>query len=182
MVRLLLRYAGVLWFFVAAELIIMLALSWLLFRPLAGGIGLLDLRFMGFDYDLAGAWVGNLGPQGAETVIVWHYMTFDLVLPTLLGFAFAATILRFGMKLPRFAAMPEWAKLAFVFAMVAPYVIFDYAQNWAVIQMLRHPFEVDPGLVATASALNVAKFASGALPVAVIALFALASKKGARTA
>lgn len=176
-----LRYTGLLWFLATAEFALMLAMELFLFRRLSGGLPSLDLR-PGFSADDVGQWLAALAPQGVETILVWHYLTFDLLFPALLGLALFSGILWLGRRLPRFEIIPNWAKLAFAGVMAFPYVFFDYAQNWAVMALLRHPFSVDAAAVATASSLNQLKFVSLALPVVVIALFALAGQKGRRRA
>lgn len=173
----LLRYVGLLWFLTAAEFILMTAMEFLLFRRLSGGLASLDVQPY-FTAPQVTQWLKQLGPQGAETILVWHYLTFDLIFPALLGLALAASILVLARRLPRFAAMPSWSQLMVAAAFVGPYVAFDYAQNWAVIQLLRDPFAVSDRAVSTASGLNLAKFVFGAIPFVAIALFALASQKG----
>ena len=171
------RYTGMLWFLAAAEFTLMLAMEFLLFRRLSGGLPSLDVR-PGFSTDDVNQWLTALGPQGAEAVMVWHYLTFDLLFPALFGLALASSILSLGRRLPRFATMPSWLKLVFAAVLVLPYVYFDYAQNWAVMAVIRDPFNIDPAAVARASGLNQLKFVFLALPLVVIALFALAGQKG----
>lgn len=173
-----LRPTGLLWLLVGAEALLMQMMEFFVFRRFSGGSPSLDLRWAGFTAREASDWLHALGRQGAEAVIVWHYLTFDLLFPVLLGMAFASTILLLGSRLPRFAVMSPAFRLCFALVLSLPYVFFDYAQNWAVVQLLREPFEVLSADANLASALNVLKFVFGALPVAVIALFALAGNKG----
>jgi hypothetical protein len=172
-----LRHTRLLWFLGAAEFALMTAMELLLFRRLSGGLASLDVRPC-FSAPEVSQWLTALGPQGAETILVWHYLTFDLVFPVLFGLALASSILLLGRRLSRFAAMPHWLQLMATAVLVLPYVGFDYAQNWAVAQLLRQPLSVDPLAVSRASGLNLAKLVFGAIPLLAIALFALAGQKG----
>lgn len=175
----LLRYTGLLWFLSAAEFLLMTAMEFFLFRRLSGGLPSLDVR-PGFSVEEVNQWLAALGPQGAETILVWHYLTFDLLFPALFGVTIVSTGLVLGRRLPRFAAMPNWVQVAFAAAIIAPYVCLDYAQNWAVVKLLREPFTDNALAVSRASALNLLKWVSLALPAAILALLALAGQKKAR--
>jgi hypothetical protein len=174
-----LRRTALLSILAAGEFVLMTAMEFLVFRRMSGGLPSLDTRIAGFTVADVTQWLAALGPQGAETVIVWHYMTFDLLFPLLLSMALASVILWLGNRLPRFAAYSETSRQTFALAIVAPYAIADYAQNLAVMELLQEPFEVDPGEAGVASALVVAKFVFFLLPVLVIALFALAGQRRA---
>ena len=115
-------------------------------------------------------------PARSEIILVWHYLTFDLIFPALLSLALASLIL-LGKRLPRFAALSELARSSFALAIVAPYAAFDYAQNIAVADLLADPFNAKLDSILLASSLVVTKFAFGAIPFIVIALFALAGQK-----
>ena len=175
-----LRYTGVLWFFAVAEFALMAALELFLFRRNSGGRPSLDVRST-FSADDVSQWLAALGPQGAETILVWHYLTFDLLFPALFGGAILCSMVIMGRRLARFLAMPNWVQIVFAAVIVAPYVYFDYAQNWAVVKLLRAPFTADVLAVSSASRLTFLKWVSLALPVVVIALLALAGQKFERS-
>lgn len=172
-----LRHVGLLCFLAGAEFLLMTLIEFFYFRRLAGGLPSLDLRAFGFSMDEALAWLSALGPTGAQVLLVWHYLTFDLVFPALLSLALASLIVWHGRRLPRFAALSETMRVGFALAMVAPYCLFDYAQNIAVARLLSDPENVDGAAVGLASALVTAKFAFGVIPFIVIALFVLAGHK-----
>lgn len=172
-----LRHVGALCFLAGAEFLLMTLLEFFYFQRLAGGQPSLDLRATGFSTDDVGNWLAALGPTGAQVLLVWHYLTFDLVFPALLSLALASLIVWHGRRLPRFAALSETARSLFALAMVAPYCVFDYAQNLAVARLLSDPANVDSASVSLASGLVTAKFAFGAVPFIVIALFILAGQK-----
>lgn len=176
-----LRRTGLLWALALGMFVVMMALEWLLFRRLSGGLPSLDLRFAGFTAQEGAAWLAALGPDGAWSVRMWHYLSFDLVFPALLGLAMASTIDRLASRQPRYAAMRNWGRAAFSLCFVAPFVLFDYAQNWVVAALLAHPLEATPTDIERASSLVVAKFVFLMLPIMIIALFALATLRN-RTA
>jgi hypothetical protein len=172
-----LRHVGALCFLAGAEFVLMSLLEFFYFRNLAGGQTSLDLRFTGFSLEDMLGWLSALGPQGAQVLLVWHYLTFDLLFPVLLSLALASLIVWHGKKLPRFSALSETGRGVFALALVAPYCLLDYAQNFAVARLLADPQKIDQASVSLASGLITAKFAFGVIPFAVIALFALAGQK-----
>ena len=173
-----LRRTGLLCFLAAAEFAMMTALEFLYFRRLSGGLPSLDMRFLGFTGEEALEWLNALGAHGKEIVLVWHYLTFDLVFPALLSAALASLILRAGRGMPRFACLPERTRIATAVGLVLPYMLVDYAQNIAVARLLSDPLNANPASLSLASGLVVAKFALGAVPFIVIAVFALTGHKG----
>ncbi|GLS33641.1 hypothetical protein SAMN04488498_11631 [Mesorhizobium albiziae] len=161
----------------ALLLVAMTALEHLYFRRLSGGIPALDMRFAGFSDEDVTKWLMGLGAHGREAVLVWHYLTLDMVLPVVLGLALASLIAAAGNRLPGFARLGETAKAAFAVGLVMPYVVADYAQNFAVVRMLDDPTMATPAAIALASGLNVAKFALAAVPVAVLLTLFLAGRR-----
>lgn len=172
-----LRYPALLVFLAAGEFVLMTILEFFYFRRLSGGLPSLDLRFLGFTAREATTWLAAIGPDGAQSILVWHYLTFDLLFPALLSLTLASLIIHFGKRLPRFAALPEAARTSFALAIVAPYAVLDYAQNFEIAQLLADPFNARLDTMLLASSFVVAKFAFGAIPFIVIALFALAGQK-----
>jgi len=79
------RHAGALCVVSAAVFIVMTAMEFFYFRSLSGGLSSLDLRFAGFTPDEGMAWLTALGRRGSEIILVWHYLTFDLLFPALLS-------------------------------------------------------------------------------------------------
>lgn len=168
------RHAAALCLASAMVLSIMLALEFFYFRGLSGGLVSLDIRVGGFSPEKGMAWLMALGPSGAEVILVWHYLTFDLVFPALLAATFASLLLATGNRLPRFAALSDRARSAFLAVLILPYMVADYAQNFAVARMLSDPLRATPASLSLASALIVTKFALVAVPGIVIAVFWLA--------
>ncbi|TIY02407.1 MAG: hypothetical protein E5V22_18340, partial [Mesorhizobium sp.] len=79
------RHAAALCFACAAVFVAMTAMEFLYFRQLSGGLPSLDLRWTGFTPDEGMAWLTALGRRGSEIILVWHYLTFDLLFPALLS-------------------------------------------------------------------------------------------------
>lgn len=175
------RHATALCVASAAVFIVMTGLEFLYFQQLSGGLSTLDLRFTGFTPDEGMAWLTALGRRGSEIIIVWHYLTFDLLFPALLSITFVSLILATGRRLPRFRALTEQIQAILALALVLPYMLADYAQNIAVARLLSDFLSANPDSLALASALIVAKFALGAVPVAVIAALFLAGERRRRS-
>lgn len=171
------RHAAALSFATASVFAAMTMLEFLYFRRLSGGLPSLDLRFWGFSESDGFAWVAGLGRPGAETILVWHYLTFDLIFPALLSSTLASLILRTGDRLPRFAACSDRMRATLVLVLVAPYTIADYAQNIVVARVLADPPSAGARSMALASSLIVTKFAFLAVPVVTIAAFVLAATR-----
>ena len=172
-----LRHTSLLVILALGEFLMMAALELLYFRQLSGGLPSLDVRAFGFTAGEATAWLAAIGPSGAQTILVWHYLTFDLIFPALLAAALASLIIHFGRSLPRFAKLPERVQTLLAAVLVLPYMGFDYAQNLAVASILADPFQAKLETILLASSLVVLKFAFGVIPVLVIVLFALAGHK-----
>ncbi|WP_269930262.1 hypothetical protein [Aminobacter sp. HY435] len=171
------RHAAALGFVTAAVFAAMTLLELFYFRTLSGDQPSLDLRFSGFSESEGFDWIARLGRPGAETILVWHYLTFDLLFPALLSLTLVSLILKYGEQLPRFAALSERMRSLVAVGLVVPYTIADYAQNIVVARMLADPPSAGSRSMALASGLIVAKFALLVVPVAVITAFVLASRR-----
>jgi len=171
------RHAAALSFATAAVFAAMTMLEFLYFRRLSGGMSSLDLRFWGFSESEGFAWVAGLGRPGAETILVWHYLTFDLVFPTLLSATLVSLILKSGDRLPRFSTLSDRLRAILALVLVLPYTISDYAQNLVVARILADPPSAGAEAMALASGLIVVKFAFLAVPIITIAAFVLAARR-----
>jgi hypothetical protein len=171
------RHAAALCVMSGAVFIAMMALEFLYFRRLSGGLPSLDMRLSGFTPDEGMAWLTTLGRRGGEIILVWHYLTFDLLFPALLSLTMVSLLLATGRRLRAFRAMPARLQSVFAVVLVLPYTLADYAQNIAVARLLSDFLSANPDSLALASALIVTKFALGAIPLIVIAVFLLAGQK-----
>ncbi|WP_263491760.1 hypothetical protein [Mesorhizobium sp. BR1-1-9] len=147
------------------------------FRQLSGGLPSLDMRVFGFTPDEGMAWLTALGRRGGEIILVWHYLTFDLLFPALLSVTLVSLILATGRRLRNFRVLPGQMQSIFALILVLPYTIANYAQNIAVARLLSDFLSANPDSLALVSALIVTKFALLAIPVIVIAVFWLAGQK-----
>ncbi|TIX40410.1 MAG: ATP-binding cassette domain-containing protein [Mesorhizobium sp.] len=120
-----------------------------------------------------------LGRRGGEIILVWHYLTFDLLFPALLSLTLVSLLLATGRRLAKFRAMAAPAQSLLALVLVLPYTLADYAQNLAVARLLSDFQSANPDSLAFASALTVTKFALLAIPVVVIAVFYLADQRRA---
>lgn len=171
------RHAAALCVASAAVFIIMTALEFLYFRQLSGGLSSLDMRFAGFTPDEGMAWLTALGRRGGEIVLVWHYLTFDLLFPALLSVTMVSLILATGRRLKKFRAMPAQLQSLLAVVLVLPYTLADYAQNIAVARLLSDFLSANPDSLSFASSLIVTKFTLLAIPLIVIAAFTLAGPR-----
>lgn len=171
------RHAAALCFLSAAIFIAMTALEFLYFRQLSGGLPSLDTRFLGFTPDEGMAWLTSLGRRGGEIILVWHYLTFDLLFPALLSMTLVSLVLATGRRLKGFRLLPGQMQSIFALVLVLPYTLADYAQNIAVASLLSDFLSANPDSLSFASALIVTKFALLAIPVIVIAVFWLVAQK-----
>lgn len=175
------RHAAALCFASAAVFIAMTAMEFLYFRQLSGGLPSLDMRFAGFTPDEGMAWLTALGRRGGEIILVWHYLTFDLLFPALLSLTMVSLILATGRRLKNFRAMPAQMQSLLAVVLVLPYTLADYAQNIAVARLLSDFLSANPDSLSFASALIVIKFALLAIPLIVIAAFTLAGLRRRQT-
>ncbi|MBB6407743.1 hypothetical protein [Mesorhizobium sangaii] len=171
------RHAAALCFLTAAVFIAMTVLEFFYFRQLSGGLASLDMRFLGFTPDEGMAWLTALGRRGGEIILVWHYLTFDLLFPALLSVTLVSLILATGRRLTNFRVLPGQLQSIFALILVLPYMLADYAQNIAVASLLSDFLSANPDSLSLASALIVTKFALLAIPLTVIAAFWLAGQK-----
>ena len=171
------RHAAALCFLSAAVFIAMTGMEFFYFRQLSGGLSSLDVRFGGFTPDEGMAWLTALGRRGSEIILVWHYLTFDLLFPALLSVTMVSLILATGRRLKPFRALPVQVQSLLALVVVLPYTCADYAQNIAVARLLSDALSANPDSLSFASSLIVTKFALLALPVAVIAAFIVASQR-----
>ncbi|MER9372767.1 hypothetical protein [Mesorhizobium sp. M0491] len=171
------RHAGALCFLSVVVFIAMTALEFFYFRQLSGGLPSLDMRILGFTPDEGMAWLTALGRRGGEIILVWHYLTFDLLLPALLSVTLVSLILATGRRLKAFRVLPAQLQSIFALVLVLPYTLAHYVQNFAVARLLSDFLSANPDSLSFASALTVTKFALFAIPVIVIAAFWLAGQK-----
>ncbi|MER9291306.1 hypothetical protein [Mesorhizobium sp. L2C084A000] len=171
------RHAGALCFLSGVVFIAMTALEFFYFRQLSGGLPSLDMRILGFTPDEGMAWLTALGRRGGEIILVWHYLTFDLLFPALLSVTLVSLILATGRRLKAFRVLPAQLQSIFALVLVLPYTLAHYVQNFAVARLLSDFLSANPDSLSFASALTVTKFALFAIPVIVIAAFWLAGQK-----
>jgi hypothetical protein len=171
------RHAAVLCFASGAVFVVMTAMEFFYFRRLSGGLPSLDMRVAGFTPDEGMAWLTALGRRGGEIILVWHYLTFDLLFPALLSVTMVSLILVTGRRLTNFRAQPAHVQSIFALLLVLPYTLADYAQNVAVASLLSDFLSANPDSLSLASSLTVTKFALLAIPVVVIGLFTLAGRQ-----
>jgi hypothetical protein len=172
------QHAPVLCLATAAVYLAMTALEFFYFQRLSGGLLSLDLHVFGFTPDEGMAWLTALGRRGSEIIIVWHYLTFDLLFPALFSVTLVSLVLWTGQNLPRFAAASARSRALLALGLVLPYTLAEYAQNIAVIRLLSDFLNADPDSLALASGLTVASFSLAAVPVIVIVGFYLAGLAG----
>lgn len=171
------RHVGALCFLSVAVFVAMTGMEFFYFRRLSGGLASLDMRYFGFTPDEGMAWLTALGRRGSEIILVWHYLTFDLLFPALLSLTLVSLILATGRRLKNFRVLPGQMQAVFALILVLPYTLADYAQNIAVARLLSDFLYANPDSLSFASALIVTKFALLAVPVIVIAAFWLAGQR-----
>jgi hypothetical protein len=171
------RHAAALCVATLAVFAAMTALEFLYFRRLSGGLPSLDMRLAGFTPDEGMAWLTALGRRGGEIILVWHYLTFDLLFPALLSLTLVSLILSTGRRLRIFRAMAAPLQSLFALVLVLPYTLADYTQNFAVARLLSDFQSANPDSLGFASALTVTKFALLAVPLVVIAAFYLVDQR-----
>ena len=171
------RHAGALCVASIAVFIAMTLLEFFYFRRLSGGLPSLDMRFTGFTPDEGMAWLTGLGRRGGEIIIVWHYLTFDLLFPALLSFTLVSLILAFGRRIARFRAMPAQLQALSAVVLVLPYTIADYTQNFAMARLLSDFQSANPDSLSFASSVTVAKFVLLAVPFLAVAAFVLVGRR-----
>jgi hypothetical protein len=125
------------------------------------------------------AWLTALGRRGSEIIIVWHYLTFDLLFPALFSLTLLGAIMALGIRLPFFARMSESAQALLAVGLVLPYTLADYAENIAVMRLLSDFLYANPDSLTFASMLVVAKFVLLLVPLAATAALYAAGRKAA---
>ena len=175
------RHAGALCVVTTVMLAAMMLMEVGYFEQLSGGLASLDLRLAGFAPDEGMAWLTALGSRGSEAVIVWRYLTLDLVFPVLMAATLASLLLVQFKRQPRLAALTDSARATAAAALVLPYALTDYAQNICLVRLLSDVASANPDSLAFASSLVVAKFALLAVPLVTVAVLATASRAGGRT-
>jgi len=171
------RHAAALSTASAAIFLAMTVLEFFYFRRLSGGLPSLDMRFTGFTPDEGMAWLTGLGRRGGEIIIVWHYLTFDLLFPAVLSFTLVSLILAFGRRIARFRAMPAQLQALSAVVLVLPYTIADYTQNFAMARLLSDFQSANPDSLSFASSVTVAKFVLLAVPFLAVAAFVLVGRR-----
>lgn len=171
------RHAVALCFASATVFVAMTLLEFFYFRDLSGGLASLDMRVTGFTPDEGMAWLTALGRRGGEIILVWHYLTFDLLFPALLSVTLASLILATGRRLPGFRALPAQAQALVAVVLALPYMIADYSENIMVARLLSDFQAANPDSLSFASALIVTKFVLLAIPLIVIPAFYLAGQR-----
>jgi hypothetical protein len=157
--------------------LLMLLLEHLYFRRLSGGLPSLDTRLAGFSTDSAYAWLTALGPAGSQAVLVWHYMTLDLVFPALFGLTLASLTLAASRNVPFLATYSLQARSMASLVWVTPYVTADYAGNILVARFLSDPTGTRPEIIDIASILVVLKFVFAAIGIIVIVAMTLIGQR-----
>jgi hypothetical protein len=173
------QHAPVLCLATLAVFLAMTALEFFYFQSLSGGLLSLDLHVLGFTPDEGMAWLTALGRRGSEIIIVWHYLTFDLLFPALFSVTLVSLVVWTGQGLPRFSALSARGQALLAVGLVLPYTLAEYAQNIAVIRLLSNFLNADPDSLALASGLTVTSSALATVPMIVIAAFYLTGRRRA---
>lgn len=170
-----LRNPGVLTVAAIPVALVMLAFEFLYLRPLTGGQASLDWRFDGFKPMEALSWLTALGPRGREAVLVWHYLTADLIFPFLVGFALAGFTYYTVRRVPFFRRFSDATLRRLCVLWILPYLIVDCGENIMISAMLVDPVGVSHSLMRTASAFVILKhifFGIGLIVIAVLTFVA----------
>lgn len=155
----------------------MAALELFYFEQLSGGQVSLDLRMFGFTPDEGMAWLTALGRRGSEIIIVWHYLTFDLLFPALLSITLVSAVLALGNRLTRFTEMSNRKRALLALGLVLPYTLAAYAENIATVRLLSDFLYANPDSLTFASILVVSKFVLLFVPLAAAAFLYMAGRK-----
>lgn len=155
--------------------LVMLALEFLYLRPLTGGQASLDWRFDGFKPMEALSWLTALGPRGREAVLVWHYLTADLLFPVLVGFALGGFTYYAARRLPFFRRFADATLRKLCVLWILPYLFVDYGENIMISAMLIDPVGASHSMMRTASVFVILKhifFGIGLIAIAVLSVLA----------
>ena len=176
-----LRHPGVLTVAAIPVALVMLALEFLYLRPLTGGQASLDWRYDGFRPMEALSWLTALGPRGREAVLVWHYLTADLLFPFLVGFALGGFTYYAARQLPFFRRFTDATLRKLCVLWIMPYLIADYGENIMISAMLIDPVGVSHSLMRTASAFVILKHIFFGIGLIAIAALVLMARRSARS-
>lgn len=146
------------WALLAAMLAVNLAMNlWVVpqIEDMSGGLRLFDMRFTGYGFDDARAFVTAIGDPGAALYLGRQFW-LDMIFPPLLS---AVLFLAYRWL------FPGWPGLV-IGTLALTEVAFDYLENFAVAAMLRAgPDGLTPEMVATASRWTTVKWSLAAVGV-----------------
>ncbi|MDI6027676.1 hypothetical protein QBK99_15915 [Corticibacterium sp. UT-5YL-CI-8] len=162
------RHAGPLTMATLAVLAIMVLLEFFYFRSLSGGLASLAWRPFGFAPQQGIEWLTALGPRGAEAILVWHYLSIDLLFPALLSLTLISLLLHAAHDVAAFKAISPNRRATVALTLVLPYTVANYAQNAAVVRVLSDPLSANADTLALASTLGMLKYALLAVPLLVL--------------
>ncbi|GHD05672.1 hypothetical protein ACFOEZ_01925 [Tianweitania populi] len=174
-----LRNPGVLTVAAIPVALVMLAFEFLYLRPLTGGQASLDWRFDGFKPMEALSWLTALGPRGREAVLVWHYLTADLLFPVLVGFALGGFTYYAARRVSFFRRLADSTLRKLCVLWILPYLIVDYGENIMISAMLVDPVGVSHSLIRTASVFVILKHVFFGIGLIVIAALSVLARREA---
>ena len=174
-----LRNPGVLTVAAIPVALVMLALEFLYLRPLTGGQASLDWRFDGFKPLEALSWLTALGPRGREAVLVWHYLTADLLFPVLVGFALGGFTYYAARRIPMLRRLNDATLRKLCVLWILPYLIADYGENIMISAMLVDPVGVSHSLIRTASVFVILKHVFFGIGLIVITALTILARRAA---
>jgi len=127
-------------------------------EQMAGGLRLLDMRFTGYSFAEAQAFVAAIGDQGSA-LYLGAQLWLDMIFPPLLG---AVLFLSYRWL------FPGWPGLVIGTVSLSS-VVVDYLENFAIAAMLRAgPEGITPEMAATATRWTTVKWGFSALGLAVL--------------
>ena len=159
------------WMLVVAALAVFAVMqAWSLPKLRADGMPAFDLRYLGYSFDEARAYLAALGEEG-RTFYLNAQLVLDRLYPALYGPALAIALVALDAR----AGGRGWGWVLAVFAIAG--MGFDWLENAAVATMLlAGPHDLTQAMVADASSWTLLKSASLAIAFAgllLLALFAL---------
>ena len=117
------------------------------------------------------AWQQAMDMPMRSLFISTHTLKLDLVFPILLGWLLYRLFGHVMDGFARFQAQPRLARIGFKLVMVIPYVLADFAENFAVLDLLSS-LAPDPALAGLIGSLTLLKFVSVTVPVLVLGAMA----------
>ena len=127
-------------------------------EELAGGLRLLDMRFTGYSFAEAQAFIGAIGEEG-RALYLGPQMWFDFIFPPLMA---AVLFLTFRWL------FPGWPGLVIGTASLSSFVV-DWLENWSIAVMLRAGADaMTHEMAATASQWTTIKWSLAALGLATL--------------